>query len=80
MQETVDYLVILQDWEISPNSLMVLDTKLGEGQFGVVKQGIWIHPETGDSEDVAVKMLKGVEHVVHFVHFFQKLTTITVKY
>ncbi|XP_028401197.1 proto-oncogene tyrosine-protein kinase receptor Ret-like [Dendronephthya gigantea] len=58
VQETVDYIIVLQDWEISPNSLVVMDINLGEGQFGIVKQGVWTHPASGKPEDVAVKMLR----------------------
>ncbi|XP_028393591.1 proto-oncogene tyrosine-protein kinase receptor Ret-like [Dendronephthya gigantea] len=52
-----EYADVLEDWEISPNDLKVLNKKLGAGQFGVVKQGLYT-PRNGDSEKVAIKMLK----------------------
>ena len=51
-------MAILMDWEITPDSLNVLEKPLGKGQFGIVKQGLLTTGE-GDLEVVAVKMLKG---------------------
>jgi hypothetical protein len=45
-------------WEITPDSLKVLEINLGKGQFGIVKQGL-LTTGVSDSEVVAVKMLKG---------------------
>ena len=44
--------------EIAPDNLKLLDKILGEGQFGIVKQGL-LTTVDGDSEVVAVKTLKG---------------------
>ena len=44
--------------EIAPDNLKLLDKTLGEGQFGIVKQGL-LTTVDGDSEVVAVKTLKG---------------------
>ncbi|XP_028394333.1 tyrosine-protein kinase receptor Tie-1-like isoform X2 [Dendronephthya gigantea] len=52
-----EYVDILEDWEISPRDLKVLNKNLGAGHFGVVKQGLY-KPQNGDPERVAVKMLK----------------------
>ena len=54
------YVVVLEDWEIAPGKLKLLDKKLGEGQFGIVRQGLLTNRK-GDSEVVAVKTLKGTE-------------------
>jgi hypothetical protein len=51
--------VLLEDWEIAPDDLNILDKKLGGGQFGIVMQGL-LTTAKGDSEVVAVKMLKGI--------------------
>ena len=56
---TLPYVVVLEDWEISPGNLKLLDKKLGEGQFGIVRQGL-LTTGKGD-EVVAVKTLKGTE-------------------
>ncbi|CAB4029237.1 Fibroblast growth factor receptor 1, partial [Paramuricea clavata] len=55
--ENLSYVELLMDWEITPDSLKVLETTLGKGKFGIVKQGLLT---TGESEPevVAVKMLK----------------------
>ena len=45
--------------EIAPDNLKLLDKTLGEGQFGIVKQGL-LTTGDGDSEVVAVKTLKGI--------------------
>ena len=45
--------------EIAPDNLKLLDKTLGEGQFGIVKQGL-LTTVDGDSEVVAVKTLKGI--------------------
>ena len=57
---TLPYVVVLEDWEIAPENLKLLDKKLGEGQFGIVRQGL-LTTKNGDSEVVAVKTLKGTE-------------------
>ena len=59
MPLTIPYVDILKDWEIAPYKLMILDKKLGVGQFGIVKQGLYTPSENVDLVDVAVKMLKG---------------------
>jgi hypothetical protein len=51
--------VLLEDWEIAPDDLKILDKKLGGGQFGIVMQGL-LTTAKGDPEVVAVKMLKGI--------------------
>ena len=60
MEESISYIVLLEDWEIAPDKLKLLDKKLGGGQFGIVKQGL-LTTEKGDPEIVAVKMLKSTE-------------------
>ena len=57
---TLPYVVVLEDWEIAPDNLKLLDKKLGEGQFGIVRKGL-LTTKKGDSEVVAVKTLKGTE-------------------
>jgi hypothetical protein len=59
LPSTIPYVDILKDWEIAPNKLKILDKKLGAGQFGIVKQGLYTPSENVDLVDVAVKMLKG---------------------
>ncbi|CAB3979870.1 tyrosine- kinase Mer isoform X1 [Paramuricea clavata] len=56
--EDLSYVAILMDWEIMPDSLKMLETTLGKGKFGIVKQGLLTTGES-DPEVVAVKMLKG---------------------
>ena len=56
--EELCYIALLEDWEISPNHLKLLDNKLGVGHFGIVKQGL-LTTGKGDPEVVAVKSLKG---------------------
>ena len=51
---------MLENWEIAPANLKLLDKKLGEGKFGVVRQGL-LTTRGGDSEIVAVKTLKGTK-------------------
>ena len=53
---------MLEDWGVTPDNLKLLDKKLGEGQFGIVRQGLLATGE-GDSEIVAVKTLKGTRLV-----------------
>ena len=48
----------MEDWEISPSKLKLLDKKLGDGQFGIVRQAI-LTGDKGGPEKVAVKTLKG---------------------
>ena len=57
-QEELSYVELLKDWEISPTHLKLTDKKLGSGQFGIVKQGLYTS-KNSTSEIVAVKMLKG---------------------
>ena len=65
---------MLDDWEIAPDNLKLLDKKLGEGQFGIVKQGL-LKTGKGDSEVVAVKTLRGTE-LTSFVQVNFKLAII----
>ena len=51
------YIAILEDWEIAPSKLKLLDKKLGGGKFGIVRKGL-LTSETGSPEAVAVKTLK----------------------
>ena len=69
------YVVVLEDWEIAPNNLKLLDKKLGEGQFGIVKQGL-LKTGKGDSEVIAVKTLKGTELTSLFTNKLFKLAII----
>ncbi len=57
-EEELSYVVVLENWQIPADNLKVLEKRLGEGQFGIVKQGI-LTTGKGDPEVVAVKMLKG---------------------
>ena len=57
--EDISYVVLLEDWDILPNKLNVLDRTLGAGKFGIVKHGLYTPYENDDPLDVAVKMLKG---------------------
>jgi hypothetical protein len=57
--DELSYIVLLEDWEIASDNLELLDKKLGGGQFGIVMQGL-LTTAKGDSEVVAVKMLKGI--------------------
>ena len=54
----LSYVALLEDWEIAPDNLKLLDMKLGKGQFGIVRQGL-LTTRKGDSEIVAVKTSKG---------------------
>ena len=54
----LSYVAVLEDWEIAPDNLKLLDKKLGKGKFGIVRQGL-LTPRKGDPEIVAVKTLKG---------------------
>jgi hypothetical protein len=56
--------VILKDWELSPSHLKLLDKKLGAGQFGMVKEGLYTSSENSNPEVVAVKMLKGIDKIL----------------
>ncbi|CAB4022081.1 Angiopoietin-1 receptor, partial [Paramuricea clavata] len=56
--EDVSYVVLLEDWDILPNKLNVLDRTLGAGKFGIVKHGLYTPSENDYPMDVAVKMLK----------------------
>ncbi|XP_053691722.1 tyrosine-protein kinase receptor torso-like [Sabethes cyaneus] len=56
-REILQSLAPIQDeMEVDLERIQLLDV-LGEGAFGLVRQGILVHP-TGDHIDVAVKMLK----------------------
>ena len=56
--DEISYIVLLEDWEISPSKLKLLDRKLGGGQFGIVRQAIFTG-DKGEPETVAVKTVKG---------------------
>lgn len=56
--EEVSYIVLLDDWEILRENIIILEKKLGGGQFGIVKQGLYSSGKN-EPELVAVKMLKG---------------------
>ena len=58
--EELLYIVLLEDWEIASNKLKLLDKKLGEGKFGIVRMGL-LTSEEGNPEAVAVKTFKGVK-------------------
>ena len=51
--------MLLENWDILPENLTLLDKKLGGGQFGIVKQGL-LTTGNGDPEIVAVKTVKGI--------------------
>ena len=57
-EENLSYVVLLDKWDIAPYNLTILDKKLGEGRFGIVKQGL-LKTEGNDHAVVAVKTLKG---------------------
>lgn len=63
--EVVDNEMYLQDmeinrnWEIPRERLKITEEKLGEGEFGVVRKGIYLRKD-GKELPVAVKMLKGL--------------------
>ena len=59
------YVVALKDWEIAPDNLKLLDKKLGEGHFGIVRQGL-LTTRKDNPEVVAVKTLKGTEPTSFF--------------
>ena len=59
--EENSYIAILEDWEIAPSKLKLLDKKLGGGKFGIVRKGL-LTTETGSREAVAVKTLKGAKN------------------
>ena len=52
--------MLLENWDIPPDNLKLLDKKLGGGQFGIVKQGL-LTTGKGDPELVAVKTVKGTQ-------------------
>lgn len=57
-----DYLTVLDEWEVSRELISITSTRLGTGQFGIVKKGtLRTRDENGESIDlpVAVKVLKG---------------------
>ena len=60
LEVIVSYVTVLEDWNIAPDNLILLNKKLGEGQFGIVRQGLLTTGEC-DSEIVAVKTLKGTK-------------------
>ncbi|KAJ7371370.1 hypothetical protein OS493_025832 [Desmophyllum pertusum] len=47
-----------RNWEIPRERLKITEDKLGEGEFGVIKKGIYLRRD-GTELPVAVKMLKG---------------------
>ena len=63
LELVVPYIVVLEHWDVAPEKLKLLDKKLGEGQFGIVKQGL-LTTEEDDPEIVAAKTLKGTELVL----------------
>ena len=52
--------MLLEDWEIASHKLKLLDKKLGEGRFSIVKVGL-LTSEQEKPEAVAVKTLKGAK-------------------
>ena len=54
----LDQMEIDRNWEIPRERLEILETKLGGGEFGVVKKGNYLRGD-GNKLPVAVKMLKG---------------------
>ena len=59
--EEISYIALLEDWEIAPSKLKLLDKKLGGGKFGIVRKGL-LASETDSPEAVAVKTLKGAKN------------------
>ena len=68
----LSYVAVLEDWEIAQENLKLLDKKLGEGQFGIVRQGLLTTGE-GHSEVVAVKTLKGTKLWLTSIYFMYLL-------
>ena len=56
--DEISYIVLLEDWEIWPSKLKLLNKKLGGGLFGIVRQAIFTG-DKGEPETVAVKTVKG---------------------
>ncbi|XP_028409528.1 tyrosine kinase receptor Cad96Ca-like [Dendronephthya gigantea] len=56
--EELTYVRLLNNWEIPPNRLKVLDDILGIGKFGIVKKGLYTAFLGEEPVQVAVKMLK----------------------
>ena len=48
-----------RNWEIPRNKLVTTDEKLGRGEFGTVRKGIYLRTD-GKELPVAVKRLKGL--------------------
>ena len=48
-----------RNWEISRERLIIIEEKLGGGEFGIVNKGIYLRTD-GKKLPVAVKMLKGL--------------------
>ena len=48
-----------RNWEISRERLVIIEEKLGGGEFGIVNKGIYFRTD-GNKLPVAVKMLKGM--------------------
>ena len=74
-QETIDneqYLEIMdtnnRNWEIPRHRIIITQEKLGGGQFGVVKKGIYSRSD-GHKLPVAVKQLKGESCVFNLKRF-----------
>ena len=59
-ENVLSYICVIDDWEIQRDNLVVFQKKLGGGQFGLVKKGLY-KDKTNDNGErpVAVKMLKG---------------------
>ena len=66
--EEISYIAILEDWEIAPSKLKLLDKKLGGGKFGIVRKGL-LTSERVSPEAVAVKTLKGAKKHPKFRYF-----------
>ena len=62
--EENSYITLLEDWEIAPSKLKLLDKKLRGGKFGIVRKGL-LTSETGSPEVVAVKTLKGAKKLIY---------------
>mgnify|MGYP001796083267 CR=1 FL=1 len=59
-----------RNWELDPQRLVITNEKLGGGEFGVVKKGIYTRKD-GKDMIVAVKQLKGRLTKCEGVFFFQ---------
>ena len=52
-------MAIDRNWEIPRNKLVTTDEKLGRGEFGTVRKGIYVRTD-GKELPVAIKILKGL--------------------